>query len=242
VSAVIAGRGTPESLWRPWLDTGRWPSLDLDRLTSRRIVVLAAHPDDEVLGVGGLLAALATGGSEIVAVWATDGEASHPGSRALASEQLRGLRREESRRALTALGVEPVQPVVLGLQDSALGENLPALRAAIRDVVRGDDVVLAPWRLDGHPDHEAVGDVAAEVATTLLEYPIWMWHWAVPNDSRVPWSRLRTIAVPDRLAKARAIDAFDTQVRPIGLAPEDAPILPPHVVARFLRPVEVVFS
>jgi LmbE family N-acetylglucosaminyl deacetylase len=242
VSAVIAGRGTPESLWRPWLEVSPWPPLDLDRLAGRRVVVLAAHPDDEVLGVGGLLTALAARCSEIVAVWATDGKASHPGSRALDTEQLGRLRREESRRALTALGVVPTQSVVLGLPDGALGENLPALRVAIRDVVEPDDVVLAPWRLDGHPDHEAVGEVAAEIATTMLEYPIWMWHWAIPDDSRVPWSRLRTVAVPDQSAKARAIDAFDTQVRPIGAEPEDAAILPSHVVMRFLRPLEAVFS
>jgi LmbE family N-acetylglucosaminyl deacetylase len=242
VSAVIAGCGTPESLWRPWLDAVRWSLLDLDRLAGRRVVVLAAHPDDEVLGVGGLLTALSAGGSEIVAVWATDGEASHPGSRALDAEQLRALRREESQRALAALGVVPARSVVVGLPDGGLGENLPALREVIRDVVEPDDVVLAPWRLDGHPDHEAVGEVAAAVATTLLEYPIWMWHWAVPDDSRVPWSRWRTVAVPDQPVKARAIDTFDTQVRPIGDEPEDAAILPPHVVARFLRPTEGVFS
>jgi LmbE family N-acetylglucosaminyl deacetylase len=242
VSAVISGRGTPESLWRPWLDAGRWPPLDLDQLAGRRVVVLAAHPDDEVLGVGGLLAALAARGSEIVGVWATDGEASHPGSRTLDPEQLRALRREESRRALSALSVVPTHSAVLGLPDSALGANLPILRTAIRDVVRPDDVVLAPWRLDGHPDHEAVGEVATEVAAMLLEYPIWMWHWAIPEDSRVPWSRLRMVAVPDQDAKARAIDAFDTQVRPIGREPEDAAVLPAHVVMRFLRPVEAVFA
>jgi hypothetical protein len=69
-----------------------------------------------------------------------------------------------------------------------------------------------------------------------------MWHWATPDDSRVPWSRLRTVAVPDPAAKARAIDAFDTQVRPIGPEIEDAAVLPPHVVARFLRPFEAVLA
>jgi LmbE family N-acetylglucosaminyl deacetylase len=242
VSPVIAGSGTPETRWRPWLDASPWSPLDLDGLGDRRVVVLAAHPDDEVLGVGGLLASLAARGTQIVAVWATDGEASHPGSRAIMPGRLAWLRREESRSALAALGVTPLLSVVLGLPDGGLGDYLPALRAAVRDLVGPDDVVLAPWRFDGHPDHEAVGSVAAELATTLVEYPIWMWHWAVPDDDRVPWSRLRTIAVPDLAAKARAIDAFDTQVRPIGPAPEDAAILPPEVVARFVRPYEAVLT
>jgi LmbE family N-acetylglucosaminyl deacetylase len=201
---------------------------------------MAAHPDDEVLGVGGLLAALSSRGSQIVAVWATDGEASHPASHAIEPEKLAWLRREESQRALTALGVAPMLSVVLGLPDGLLGDCRPALRSALGDLVGPDDVVLAPWRGDGHPDHEAVGSVAAELATTLLEYPIWMWHWAMPDDDRVPWSRLRTVAVADRAAKARAIDSFDTQVRPIGPAPGDAAILPPDVVARFVRPYESV--
>jgi LmbE family N-acetylglucosaminyl deacetylase len=242
VSAVISGAGTPETLWRPWLDARPWPALDLDSLGGRRVVVLAAHPDDEVLGVGGLLSALAARGSDIVAFWATDGEASHPRSRAIEPEQLSGLRREESQRALAALGVVPERSVVLGLPDGGMAGQLPALRSAIHDLVEPDDVVLAPWRLDAHPDHEAVGEVAAEVATTLLEYPIWMWHWALPDDSRVPWSRLRTVAVPDLAGKARAIDAFDTQVRPIGPEPADAAILPPHVVVRFVRPFELVLT
>ena len=116
------------------------------------------------------------------------------------------------------------------------------LRAAVGSLLREDDVVVAPWRGDAHPDHEAVGQVAADVAGTLLEYPIWMWHWATVGDPRVPWSRLRAVAVPDRAAKARAIDAFDTQVRPLGPQPADAAVLPPHVVAHFLRPFEVVFA
>jgi LmbE family N-acetylglucosaminyl deacetylase len=242
VTTAIAGSGTPETLWRPWFDDRPWPPLDLDRLADRRLVVLAAHPDDEVLGVGGMLCALAGGGSRIVTVWATDGEASHPASHAIEPGKLAGLRREESQRALAELGVTPTLSVTLGLPDGGLGDCLPALRSALRDLVGPDDVVLAPWRGDGHPDHEAVGSVAAELATTLLEYPIWMWHWAMPDDGRVPWSRLRTVAVPDPAAKVRAIDAFDTQVRPIGPAPEDAAILPPELVARFVRPYESVLT
>jgi hypothetical protein len=48
-------------------------------------------------------------------------------------------------------------------------------------------------RGDGHPDHEAVGRAARSAArrtdAILLEYPIWMWHWAFTDDFAVSWSR-----------------------------------------------------
>jgi LmbE family N-acetylglucosaminyl deacetylase len=241
VSIAIEGTGTDEAAWVNWLAARRWPPLDAQFSPGRRVVILAAHPDDEVLGVGGLLAAASAAGCDVVAVWATDGEASHPGSAAIPPARLATLRREESQRALMRLGIEPVESITLGLPDGGVRDHGDQLRAAIEPLIRDDALVVAPWRGDAHPDHEAVGQAAAELAGTVAEYPIWMWHWAGPGDARVPWTRLRTVTVPDPAAKAAAIDAFDTQVRPIGPNAADAAVLPPPVVAHFLRPFEAVF-
>lgn len=242
MTALINGDGTTEATWSPWLAEQAWPELDPAMLPAGRVVALAAHPDDEVLGVAGLLTRLAATGRDVVTIWATDGEASHPASTAVAPETLGRLRREESRAALRRLGVSPVAEHHLGLPDGRLDRHDAELRATLGDVVRPDDLVLAPWRCDGHPDHEALGRVAAELAPfSLLEYPVWMWHWATPGDPRVPWSRLRAAPVPDVTAKAAAVEEFVTQVQPLGPEPADAAILPPHVVARFLRPFESVF-
>ncbi len=55
----------------------------------------------------------------------------------------------------------------------------------------------ATWRGDGHPDHEATGRAAAAAAKNagapFIEYPIWMWHWASPDDPAVPWHRARRL-------------------------------------------------
>ncbi|MET0425091.1 MAG: PIG-L family deacetylase, partial [Actinoplanes sp.] len=107
---------------------------------------------------------------------------------------------------------------------------------------------LATWRADGHPDHEAVGRAAARACATtgatLLEYPIWTWHWSYPDSPDVPWHRARRIDLTPaaRAAKAAAIEAFPSQIAPLGPDEADAAILPPHVLARFARPFEVVFG
>jgi LmbE family N-acetylglucosaminyl deacetylase len=102
--------------------------------------------------------------------------------------------------------------------------------------------VVCTWRADGHPDHEAVGQAVDSLAVDNWQFPIWMWHWALPDDPRVPWDSARRIGDVDVDAKAQAIGQFVTQVEAIGSAPEDAAILPPHVLAHFTRPVEIVFA
>ena len=119
-----------------------------------------------------------------------------------------------------------------------------ALLARLAELIGRDDVLLAPWAGDGHPDHEACGRAARSVAETVLEYPVWAWHWAVPDDTRVPWERARRVDLDadaqDR--KAAAVRCFGSQVDPIGPDPADGPVLPPRVLAHFRRSHEVVLA
>lgn len=240
MTVEIAEDGTAESEWQSWLGSRDWPALDAVE-PGRRVVVVAAHPDDEVLGVAGLLSRLARH-HPIVVVWATDGEASHPHSTAVAPSELARIRRAESRRALTRLGIAPVSARHLGLPDSGLADREHDLRRELERLVTPYDIVIAPWAHDGHPDHEAAGRAARSLGTTCWEYPIWAWHWAGPDDPRVPWQSLRLVPGVDTERKAAAICEFASQVQPLGPDPADAPILPPQVLAHFTRPFEVVFG
>jgi LmbE family N-acetylglucosaminyl deacetylase len=242
VSTTIAGDGTAESAWAPWLAAQTWPQLDLDSVAGRRIVVLAAHPDDEVLGAAGLMTTLARAGHDIVIVWATDGERSHPGSTAISDPDLRRTRRAESRAALARLGITPTAVHWLGLPDSAVASRRELLEVALRRIVVADDAVIAPWSEDGHPDHDALGAAAQAVGSLTWLYPIWMWHWAEPGDERVPWHRFRATDVSDLAAKRCAVSLFRSQVEPIGPRVADAAVLSPATLARLIRSREWIIT
>ncbi len=241
VTGIRPGHGTDEQCWAQWPERAQWPRLDMTDL-GPRVVVLAAHPDDEVLGAGGLVVALAASGADLRFVWATDGEASHVGSTAVAPGRLAALRRAESAAALALLGAGEAPGHRLGLPDGGLAGREADLVEALREVVLPDDVVVAPWSGDGHPDHEACGRAARSVCARVLEYPVWMWHWARPGDDRVPWSRARRLDLDAgaRERKAAAVACFVSQVQPLGPAPVDGPVLPPQVLAHFARDHEVV--
>ena len=244
MTAIEPLAGTDESRWTGWPAPASWPTLDVEQLARRPLLVVAAHPDDEVLGVGGLLSVLAGLGADLRLLWATDGEASHPLSTAEPARRLASIRRAESAVAAERLGLAAVPRTHLGLPDGGLGRHEDQLTERLADEVRDGDVVLAPWSGDGHPDHEACGRSAGAVAATLLEYPVWAWHWAVPDDDRVPWARARRVDLDAsaRDRKAAAVGCFRSQVEPIGPGPDDGPVLPDRVLVHFRRAHEVVLA
>lgn len=112
--------------------------------------------------------------------------------------------------------------------------------------VPGSRIILcAPWSGDGHRDHRVVGEVAREVAAIrvldLLEYPVWMWHWADPAGDDVPWEQLERLdlTAAEHTAKAAALASHRSQTAPLSPAPGDEATLGPEMVRHFERPSEV---
>lgn len=243
--SVISGDGTPERIWAQWGAPDRFAPWSIPGET-RRVVVVAPHPDDEVLGPGGAARIMADAGLGVVFVAVTDGGASHPGSPTLDASALIAARQRERTTALARLGLSQAQVIRLELPDGAVACHEAALEQRLAQLLEPGDLCLASWSGDGHPDHEAVGRAAdrasAQRGAVLVQYPIWMWHWSFPGDPRVPWQRLRRVELPLHVcvAKRRAVEAFATQVQALSDDPADAAILPPAVLARLLRPSETV--
>lgn len=244
---LLGGLGTAESTWRPWLQANMqsWPCLEIGDLGPP--VVVAPHPDDEVLAAGGLLA-LAT---DSIVVGLTNGEASHPDSPTCTPEELGQRRRTERSAALERLRESSpgggARLIECGFPDGRLDQYKLQLIELIGSVVPEGGCCVAPWWADGHPDHDAVGRAAATACSwlnaTLLLYPVWSWHWSRPGDPSLPWDRATCLSLPGHVLerKAAAINEFTSQITPLSDAAADGAILPPPILDRFRRPYEVFF-
>lgn len=246
--------GPSEADWLAAIDARNLPRLDITQVASRyeRIVLLAAHPDDETLAVGATLAQLVLDGARVEVVVATDGEASHPDSTTLTPAALANVRRAELTMALAELGVTS-PPQFLGLPDGRLPAHSDAVRAAIEELLAaatGTTLLLAPWLADGHCDHDLLGEAALEAAcgyeqADVAFYPLWLWHWAdvTPRPDVIAGVSVQNwVAVtpsPEALhRRAAAVGRYASQTTTFGLDGADGPVLGAQPLARAARLVE----
>lgn len=119
---------------------------------AKKVLVIAPHMDDEVIGCGGLISEHSRIGSEVTVLYLTDGamRTLPPDERAA----MRTLRRHESERAADILGVKRRWYADIAERDLAAAVKDPQPLRRILDEV-APDLVLVPPMEDMHPDHRA---------------------------------------------------------------------------------------
>jgi len=111
------------------------PPLNLAITRDTRLLVIAPHPDDDVLGAGGLIRRVISAGGSVRVVWMTSGDGFPEGvetSEGIAHSAAHltprdfqaygALREQEARAALESLGVSPHSLTFLGFPDEGLCE------------------------------------------------------------------------------------------------------------------------
>lgn len=186
--------------------------------TFGRVLVVAPHPDDEVLGCGGTIARLTATGTEVHVLVATVGKPPRYTADSVAQVQA------EMRRAHAVLGVHETH--LLDLPAAEL-DTVPASRinAAVGDVIAGvqPDTLFLPFFGDIHTDHQLIftaAMVAARPRSTTAARRILCYetlsetNWYAPpvTPAFVPDI---FIGISDTLErKIEAFRHFESQVRP----------------------------
>ncbi|HEV3480014.1 MAG TPA: PIG-L deacetylase family protein [Gaiellaceae bacterium] len=154
-------------------------------MKAERVLAVFAHPDDESVLAGGVLAAAAAAGADVTVVCATSGESGSLASGIGAKqEELAEIREAELRAACAELGVRTVE--CLGLPDGSLedaAEQLASEVAGLLERVHPDAVVtFGPEGLYWHQDHVAVHDAVATALEGASRRPaihrlVWPHGW-----------------------------------------------------------------
>ncbi|MEI2812131.1 MAG: PIG-L family deacetylase [Candidatus Nanopelagicales bacterium] len=221
----MTGAGTADlNVWMPARSSAqRWTPPPIPTL------IVAPHPDDETLLCGGLIARQAKSGVPITVLAVTDGEAAYPGD----PTELARHRRDEQGRALRTLAGGEVQVDRLRLPDGRVEEHHSTLVGAIAAHLTTGSLLVTPWRMDHHCDHEAVGRAAYQAAngrgTLVAEGLFWTWHHRRPGE--LP-GRLHEVnlACDEQRRRRRALRHHRTQLEGDGQA---HPVLHPDVLGPF---------
>jgi LmbE family N-acetylglucosaminyl deacetylase len=221
--------------------------LDCERATA--LIVIAPHPDDDVLGCGSLIARAAER-MPVTVVYVTDGSASHRGSPTYPPERIRTVRNEEARRGLRALHPD-AHAIFLNWPDGCVpradsADAEPLLRVLRIEIPADRDIAVAmPWRRDHHADHVAVATLVDAVLrdrprAARIEYTVWLGILGDADDEPQP-DEGRTIELDARPWLARKRAALDEHASQRGALIHDATeafVLPDDLLARALGPVE----
>jgi LmbE family N-acetylglucosaminyl deacetylase len=141
-------------------------------------VVFCAHPDDEVLGVGGTIAKYRNEGANVVTVIFSSGERSHPWMKKNVTVV---AREKETEKVAKMLGIN--RAINLGLKDGTIWKESKEKQTyeKIMSIIKeyNPDKIFTHAVDDPHPDHHAVYKIVREVMNminfkgNIYSYEIW---------------------------------------------------------------------
>lgn len=181
-------------------------------------VIVAPHPDDEVLGCGGLMQRLITQGHEVHVVFMTSGEGSHRNCCELPEDQIKEARRRLACQINPMLGIELSHLHFLNYPDGGIGredsetEHLKNLLNELKPTA-----VFVPHWGEGWPDHLKSAGIVRDIIdnVAIYEYCVWMWYY---NVWHLDWKHaqiFRMTALEDQ-RKQNAVNSYTTPKAPCG--------------------------
>jgi len=174
-----------------------------------RVLVVAAHPDDEAIGCGGSLILAGRGGAKLTLAFLTDGRP--PDGPEDEAQALAARRRGEAEAAAARLGASLE---LFGAPVRTLPRNRDlADRAAgwLADLVGRFEpqAVLTPFPLDAHSDHRLAAWLTARALAGRGDLPVWAYE--VATSSLAPANVVVDITQVEK-DKAALINLYASQM------------------------------
>jgi LmbE family N-acetylglucosaminyl deacetylase len=176
-----------------------------------RVMIVAAHPDDETIGASGLSGPP----HETIVVHATDGAPRDPRWWPTGISDRDAYAHERAREASRALALVGAERIALGFTDQEAALAMPQLTSAIADQIaqRAPDLIVTHAYEGGHPDHDAVAFAVARARSRarspLHVYEMALYHSApgalVVGEFIDNAGSVRNVLPPAQLRRRRAM-------------------------------------
>lgn len=196
--------------------------LSCDELkTFSNVLIVAPHPDDEVLGCSGLIQRLLRNGKQVDVVILSGGGKSHAGCCRIEESLLIDSRRDLSRKAAGLLDLPLRNLHFLDYPDGSISFDCPETDR-LKNLIETlhPNAIFVPHRGEGWSDHLAAGDIVRRLIDKdpkieLYEYCVWFWFYNVWN---IDWKNARILAMSpqEHKMKNQAIDAYVLPKAPCG--------------------------
>lgn len=184
-------------------------------------MVIAPHPDDEVLGCSGLITRLLHEKKEIHVVILSNGAGSHNGCCQVSHEELTKKRKTLAIRAASILGLSTEKLHLLNYPDGGIRYDHTATEKLKELIYKiQPETIFVPHQKEGWSDHIEAGTIikmltAKSPAIHLYEYCVWFWYY---NSWKINWGNTYLLRMnqSEHQIKNRAIDNYILPIAPCG--------------------------
>lgn len=179
------------------------------------VLIVAPHPDDEILGCGGLMRQLLQQGYDVHVVVLSGGEGSHRECCGMNEHELKDARRRLCFAANARIGMDESHIHLLDFPDGRIQEDhqeTARLASLLKELC--PHTVFVPHWGEGWPDHVCAAKMVKSMAgqdVTVYEYCVWLWYY---NVWRLDWKNA-TVLPMDRGTHVRKCQCVDSYVMPL---------------------------
>ena len=185
-----------------------------------KTVIIAPHPDDEVIGCAGLIQALVERGTPPHVIILTGGEGSHRGCCDTSAEEIIAARHQLTLKAAAMLGLPESHIHCLHYPDGGVAIEHPEterLQTLLSELV--SQSVFVPHCGEGWSDHLQAAEITKHLlkgqSVSIYEYCVWMWYYNVWHLDFKQACVLR-MSRAQHQCKLRAMEQYVAPLAPCG--------------------------